>query len=60
MSDFQLAGARFEGEEVCWDTRFKVSLTERERGASSTFRELRVIEEGLRAHGDSLRGKIVR
>ena len=25
-SDFQLAGARFEGEQVCWDTRFKVSL----------------------------------
>ena len=45
---------------MCWDTRFKVSLTERERGASSTFRELRVIEEGLRAHGESLKGKIVR
>ena len=59
-SDFQLAGVRFEGEEVCWDTRFKVSLTEREREASSTFRELRAIEEGLRAHGDNLRGKIVR
>ena len=23
-SDFQLAGARFEGEQVCWDTRFNV------------------------------------
>ena len=50
-SDFQLAGAQFKGDKVCWDTRFKVSLTERERGASSTFRELRAIEEGLRAHG---------
>ena len=59
-SDFQLAGARFEGEQVCWDTRFKVSLSEKEKGASSTFRELRAIEEGLRAHGSSLRGKIVR
>ena len=59
-SDFQLAGARFEGEQVCWDTRFKVSLSEKERGASSTFRELRAIEEGLRAHGNSLRGNTVR
>ena len=59
-SDFQLAGARFEGEQVCWDTRFKVSLSEKEKGASSTFRELRAIEEGLRAHGSSLRGKTVR
>ena len=59
-SDFQLAGARFEGEQVCWDTRFKVSLSEKEKGLSSTFRELRAIEEGLRAHGGSLRGKTVR
>ena len=59
-SDFQLAGARFDGEQVCWDTRFKVSLSEKEKGASSTFRELRAIEEGFRAHGNSLRGKTVR
>ena len=30
-SDFQLAGERFKGEEVCWDTRFKVSLLDKER-----------------------------
>ena len=59
-SYFQLARARFEGEQVYWDTRFKVSLSEKERGASSTFREVRAIEEGLRAHGNSLRGKTVR
>ena len=59
-SDFQLAGAKFEEEQVCWDTRFKVSLTEGEKSSSSTFRELRAIEEGLRAHGRTLRGKIVR
>ena len=59
-SDFQLAGARFEGEQVCWDMRFKVLLSKKERGASSNFRELRAIEEGLRAHGNRLRGKIVR
>ena len=57
---YLLLQSRFEGKQVCWDTRFKVSLTEKEKGASSTFRELRVIEEGLRAHGGSLRGKIVR
>ena len=34
---------------MCWDTRFKVSLMERERDVSSTFRELRAIEERLRA-----------
>ena len=45
---------------MCWDTRFKVLLSEKERGASSTFRELRAIEDGLRAHGNRLRGKIVR
>ena len=59
-SDFQLAGAKFEDEQVCWDTRFKVSLTEGEKGLSSTYRELRAIEEGLRAHGRSLKGKTVR
>ena len=59
-SDFQLARAKFEEEQVCWDTRFKVSLSEKEKGSSSTFRELRAIEEGLRAHGKSLMGKIVR
>ena len=46
-SDFQLPDARFEGEEVCWDTLFKVSLMTREREASSTYRKLRVLEEGL-------------
>ena len=37
-SDFQLARARFKEEQVCWDTRFKVSLSAKEKGASSTFR----------------------
>ena len=32
----------------------------REKEASSTYCELRAIEEGLRVHGKSLRGKIVR
>ena len=39
-SEFQLAGARIEEDGVSWDTRFKVSLKESERGTSSTFKEL--------------------
>ena len=30
-SKFQLTGARIEDDGVLWDTRFKVSLSERER-----------------------------
>ena len=59
-SDFQLAGAQIEDGEVSWDTRFKVALTEEERSASSTFRELRGIEEGLKSQGKRLRGMTVR
>ena len=59
-SDFQLAGAKFEEEQVCWDTRFRVSLMEGEKGSSSTYREPRDIEECLRANGRNLRGKTVR
>ena len=54
-SNFQLTGAKFKGDEVFWDIRFKVLLSDREKEASSTFRGMRVIEEGLRAHGNSLR-----
>merc|ERR1712240_828907 len=59
-SNVQVAGSRIESEEVCWDTVFKVALSEKERVASSTFRELRGIEEGLKVHGSSLQGKIIR
>ena len=55
-SDFQLAGAKFEEEQVCWDTRFRVSLMEGEKGSSSTYREPRDIKEVLRANGRNLRG----
>ena len=53
-SDFQLAGAQIEDGEVNWNTRFKVALSEAEKSASSTFRELRAIEEGLRSQGERL------
>ena len=36
----------------CWE--------EEDRGRSSTYRELRGVEEGLKARGDSLRGHLVR
>ena len=55
-SDFQLAGAKFEEEQVCWDTRFRVSSMEGEKGSSSTNREPRDIEEVLRTNGRNLRG----
>ena len=37
-----------------------MALTEEERSASSTFRELRGIEEGLKFQGERLRGLTVR
>ena len=59
-SDFQLAGAQIEDGEVSWDTRFKIALREEEKKTSSTYRELRGIEEGLRSQGEKLRGMTVR
>ena len=55
-SDFQLAGAKFEEEQVCWDTRFRVSSMEGEKGSGSTNRKPRDIEEVLRMNGRNLRG----
>ena len=45
---------------MSWDTRFRASLSEGELGASSTFRELRAVEEGLLANTGLLSGKTVR
>ena len=59
-SDLQVGGARFYGEKVAWDTVFKAVLAEEERKKSSTFRELRGIEEGILANGRKLQGKVVR
>ena len=41
-------------------SRYKQHLTEEESQKSSTYRELRGIEEGLRVRGESLRGHLVR
>ena len=59
VSDLQVGGARFNGEKVAWDTVFKAALAEEERKKSSTFRELRGIEEGILANGRRLQGKVV-
>ena len=58
-SDKQVGGARFDGEKVAWDTVFKVVLAEEERKKSSTFRELRGIEEGILANCKRLQRMIV-
>ena len=55
----QVAGSRIESEEVCWDTVFKVASSEEERVVSSTHRELREIEEGLKTYGCVFQGKVV-
>ena len=44
-----------KGKEVS-DKRFKVSFTEEEKGRSSTYRELRGMEEGLLILGPNLKG----
>ena len=59
-SEFQLAGARIEDGEVSWDTRFKIALREDKRKTSSTYRELRGIEEGLKSQGEKFQGTAVR
>ena len=59
-SDFQLAGAQIEDGKVDWNTRFRCALAEEEKRASSTFRELRAIEGGLKSQGEKLRGLTVR
>ena len=47
-------------KEVMEDSMFQVNLAEEEVDKSSTYRELRGIEEGFRALGSWIRGKSVR
>ena len=53
-------GAMMHDKIVCDGTIFKVSLTEAEVTRSSTFRELRGIEEGLKALQVKITGRPVR
>ena len=57
---FMAGGGRVENKKVFKDTVFQVHLTPEEVEESSTFRELRGIEEGIRAVGPGLRGSRVR
>ena len=59
-SDFQMAGAEFRGTSRKSGSEYQAYFNEGERGASSTFRELRAIEEGLRVRGHELKGSLVR
>ena len=56
---YQVGGAEFEEEQVVEDTKFKVNLSSLEQEESSTLRELRGIEEGLKVQGERLRGHSV-
>ena len=60
VSDRQVSGASFERSKVAWDTAFKAVLAEEERTKSSTYRELREIEEGILVNGRKLQRKTVR
>ena len=58
--EFLVGGAEFIGEKVKEETMFKQHLGEDDIVRSSTYRELRGVEEGLEARGESLRGHLVR
>ena len=53
-------GCMVINKKVCEDTVFQVNLTEEEVERSSTYRELRGIEEGMKALADRIRGRGVR
>ena len=57
---FQLGGFMVDkhGSEI--NQRYKVPLTEDEVKRSSTLRELRSIDEGLRLHSEEIRGRKIR
>ena len=59
-SEFLLAGAEFVGNSKREGTEFQACLKDEELGTSSTFRELRAIEEGLKVRGKELQGAVVR
>ena len=59
-SDYLLAGAEFVGKTKKTETEYQACLEEDEIGTSSTYRELRAIEEGLKVRGRELRGSVVR
>lgn len=59
-SDFMLAGAEFVNVTRKRETDYQACLGAEELGTSSTYRELRAIEEGLKVRGRELQGSFVR
>ena len=59
-SAYLLGGAQFRGETEVQGTRYQACLSEEEVVRSSTYRELRAIEDGLRVRGSELEGHVVR
>ena len=53
-------GCVIENRKVCDDTVFQVNLTEEEVSMSSTYRELRGVEEGIKALEGRIKGRPVR
>jgi hypothetical protein len=53
-------GCMIVNKKVCEDTVFKVNLSEEEVFMSSTYRELRGIEEGMKALAGRIEGKGIR
>ena len=59
-SDFMLAGAEFVSGTRKKETDYQACLSVEELGTSSTYRELRAIEEGIKVRGRELQGSFVR
>ena len=59
-SEFLLGGAQFCGDTEVLGTRYQACLLDSEVGMSSTYRELRAVEEGLKVRGSEFRGHLVR
>lgn len=59
-SAFQMAGAEFVGASRKLGTEYQAVFSERDQSASSTYRELSAIEEGIKVRGEELRGSFVR
>ena len=56
--EFMVGGAQFMGEVVKEETRYKQHLEVDEQCKSSTYRELRALEEGLKTQGKRLQGHL--
>ena len=58
--EHMMGGAQFKEGLLVQGSAYKEYFGEKERGMSSTYRELRAIEQGLRLRGELFRGHVVR